>query len=624
MSTKPRKNLTSKISLCKESLGSGRHKGLLSNFVPRSAIQKPAHTLIIFNITMKKSLLTLLCAVALLSATQAQVIINEIMYNPPESGTDSLEYIELYNAGNTAVDVSGWSLFGVNFTYPAGSSIAAKGYSVTAVNANAFKNAFGFLPLQWNTMSGLNNSGEIIKILDAASTEVDAVDYKNALPWPVEGAGNGNSIVLCDPNADNSNPANWQACPTATGKIINGKEIKANPNAASGCTGTNSLVAVNDQANVASGVARVISVLGNDLTPKPIISITLSVSPTQGSATINADKTITYQSNAGYCGPDVFQYIICDAEKCDTAKVDITVKCYSARSITQMTGENASGVADSLGKDCELQGIVYGVNLRPLNNNVPSLLFTLIDNASGNGIAVSSLNGRYGYNVKEGNRIAVRGRIGQFSGTTEIQPDSIILVSATNPLIAPLVVTKLEESVESKLIKINNLRLVDPTKWTTGVGASGFNVLAVSDANPLDTIDIRIDRDVETYNAPVPPQPFNLTGIGSQFDGSSPFTAGYQVLPRYNADISTLSKTREADFSANVRLSPNPASDVLLLTTDLAFDRVRILASNGALLQTLENPALTTSIAVRSLPAGTYFARFEKDGAAWTTPFVKI
>ena len=61
-----------------------------------------------------------------------------------------------------------------------------------------------------------------------------------------------------------------------------------------------------------------------------------------------------------------------------------------------------------------------------------------------------------------------------------------------------------------------------------------------------------------------------------------------------------------------------------MLTTDLAFDRVRILAPNGALLQTLEKPALTTSIPVRSLPAGTYFARFEKDGAVWMTQFVKI
>jgi hypothetical protein len=150
-------------------------------------------------------------------------------------------------------------------------------------------------------------------------------------------------------------------------------------------------------------------------------------------------------------------------------------------------------------------------------------------------------------------------------------------------------------------------------------------VLAVSDANPLDTIDIRIDRDVETFNAPVPPQPFSLTGIGSQFDSNSPYTSGYQVLPRYNADISTLpSGVKEADFSNNVRLTPNPVYDQLLLTTDLAFDRLRILSANGALVQTIQNPALAQQIPVQQLPAGTYFVRFEKDGAVWMTRFVKI
>ena len=51
---------------------------------------------------MKKSLLLLLFF-STLQLVNAQVVITEIMYNPPESGQDSLEYIELYNNNAGAV-----------------------------------------------------------------------------------------------------------------------------------------------------------------------------------------------------------------------------------------------------------------------------------------------------------------------------------------------------------------------------------------------------------------------------------------------------------------------------------------------------------------------------------------
>ena len=521
---------------------------------------------------MKKTLLTILCTVSLLAAAQAQVVINEIMYNPPESGVDSLEYVELFNSGNAAADISGWSFpNGITYTFPAGTILPVNGYVVLAVNANAFKNVFGFLPLQF--VGALSNGGEVIRLADAGGAEVDAVTYANMLPWPVEGNGNGNSIVLCDPTSDNSQPINWQACSTPTGITINGKAVFANPNAASACSGPSNLVAVNDQAVVNSPVAATIKVLANDLLPNPVTQLSIVVSAKHGAATVNGND-ISYQASQGYCGRDTFRYKVCDNTSCDTAIVFVNVKCYQPRTLEQVSSDDANGAPFFLNADVVVTGVVYGVNLRPSPTG-GTLLFTLIDNASGFGVSISSVASDFGYTVKEKDRITVLGTVINVSGLTTVQPDFLVKLTADNPLVTPVVVTKLSEEVESKLIKINNLRLVDPSKWTTGVGTSGFNVLAVSDANPLDTIDIRIDRDVETFNAPVPPQPFNLTGIGSQFDSNSPYTSGYQVLPRYNADISTLpSGVKEADFSNNVLLTPNPVNDHLLLTTDLAFDRL--------------------------------------------------
>lgn len=572
---------------------------------------------------MKKTVLSLVVCLFAMISLRAQIVITEIMYNPPPSGTDSLEYIEIFNNSGTPVNLSGWTFTqGFNFTFAEGTFIGPGGYLVIAQNAPYFQSQFGFEPLAMVLPSALTNTGEDIELRDANNNVMDYVNYLPAAPWPTEANGGGPSMVLCDPNTDNDAGGAWQAATTATTIVIGGIAVFANPGGPADCGMGNVLLAANDNFIITAGTPADLDVLANDFTLNQVVSVTLLDLPTQGSATVNPDFTISYTSSANNCGEDEFSYIVCDQSVCDTATVSIDLRCYPVYTIAQVTGETATGAADSSGVTCELEGFVYGVNLRPINNGVSALLFTLID-ASGNGIAVSSLNGDYGYTVQEKDRIKVRGTIGQFSGQTEMAPDFIELVSTNNTLLTPTVVTTLNESTESKLVKFNNLHFVDAAEWTTGVGASGFNVRAVSDDNPNDTIQIRIDRDVETYNAAVPAQPFNLTGIGGQFDSSSPFDAGYQVLPRYDADISTLNKTKEADFSQFVVLSPNPVVNVLDIRSSISFDRILLMGANGQLLQSFEKPDLSVELITNKLPVGVYFLQFYKDGATWATKFVK-
>lgn len=83
-------------------------------------------------------LLWAICACTAFAQTP-KIVITEIMYNSPESGTDSLEFIELYNNEDTAVILTGYTFSsGVQFTFPA-DTLQAGAYVVIAVDSVALK-----------------------------------------------------------------------------------------------------------------------------------------------------------------------------------------------------------------------------------------------------------------------------------------------------------------------------------------------------------------------------------------------------------------------------------------------------------------------------------------------------
>lgn len=198
-----------------------------------------------------------------------------------------------------------------------------------------------------------------------------------------------------------------------------------------------------------------------------------------------------------------------------------------AYSVAEVTMIDADGVITFSG-DALLSGTVYGVNLRP-----GGLQFTLIDDA-GDGISVFNDNDNLGYTLQEGDNVSVEGMITQFNGLAQINIDAINLISSGNTLMNPAIVTTLDESTESQLVTLENVHVVDPNEWNNS--GSGFNV-RVTDGSS-DTLIVRIDADVDLYDKGYPQGTFSVTGIGGQFDNSVPHTDGYQLLPRYTADIS--------------------------------------------------------------------------------------
>ena len=153
-----------------------------------------------------------------LPVAYGKVVINEINYNGPESGTDTTEFIELYNHSNSAVDLSGVKENNaVVFTFPAGASIAAGGYIVLAYDSTKFHNRYGSAPdYEW-TSGALSNSGEDIELLDSSGARIDYVDFEDgyssteqAAGWNSATDGGGPTYELIDPTSDNSLGTSWR------------------------------------------------------------------------------------------------------------------------------------------------------------------------------------------------------------------------------------------------------------------------------------------------------------------------------------------------------------------------------------------------------------------------------
>ncbi len=154
---------------------------------------------------------------------QESVVINEIMFNPPDGDADG-EYIELHNQGVADVGLGGWRLAGgVELVIPTGTVLAAGGYLVLANKAAHLIGHYAHLNAGncIGDYSGtLSDRGEVVRLLapddpnlpdDLCQYEVDRVVYFDGGSGREYADGGGSSLELTDPRADNEIPINWAA-----------------------------------------------------------------------------------------------------------------------------------------------------------------------------------------------------------------------------------------------------------------------------------------------------------------------------------------------------------------------------------------------------------------------------
>ena len=132
-------------------------------------------------------------------SSHAAIVINEIMYHPASELTTE-EYIELYNTGAAAVDLSGWKITsGVRYTFPAGTAIGPGAYLVVTANPAAFHAKYPAVANYiassgWQTVVAgltqpnggiLSNSADHIVMVNAVGAAINDVSYADDGDWGV-------------------------------------------------------------------------------------------------------------------------------------------------------------------------------------------------------------------------------------------------------------------------------------------------------------------------------------------------------------------------------------------------------------------------------------------------------
>jgi len=140
--------------------------------------------------------------------------------SPDRGGSGELEFIEIVNVESREVDLSGFDIPAVDWTFPKGARIAAHGVIVVARDPDGLRRFAGDIPAPiFGPYKGaLDAKGEMLRLRDSGlgpdgrvtwPVTIDAVRYGAYGPWPRPGRGSGRSIELRDIEYDNDYAEHW-------------------------------------------------------------------------------------------------------------------------------------------------------------------------------------------------------------------------------------------------------------------------------------------------------------------------------------------------------------------------------------------------------------------------------
>ncbi|MFZ4542714.1 MAG: lamin tail domain-containing protein [Saprospiraceae bacterium] len=579
-------------------------------------------------------------------ASAQSIIITEIYYNAPNSGTDSLEYVEIYNKSAAPINLKGFTFRSAfNDTLP-NVELGAGAYFVVTFDSTFFKKATKTSAHQWKNGS-LSNTGETIQLWNSSNEFMDSVRYRSQNPWPATANGNGPGMELCDLNSNNDNAASWSASTTPIGYALNNQagqsvQLLGTPGKANKCSGGGggTFVARNINSRTAKNTAVNINISQpNMVQPNAITASAVVTQPINGTAAKGGggggggvnNALFVYTPKNGFIGTDKFEYSMCTANGCDTATINITVfeAIYNKSTIGKITAQTgAVGTApDSLNRYVIIEGIVHSPNY---GGNI--LQFALVDQKyKSDGIEVARATTVGGYVVKEGDKLVVKGRVGQNVGINRLVADTLWVLQSGVTLHQPLLVSALDESTEAALVALEGVSVLDTSQWNNTLQGNFFGV-DVSPDNGATKYQLRIDKDLaDLAGWKAPKGKFDVYGIGYSVTtqggggggGGGVVTTTYQLMPRYIPDFKLTTSVVDPQLENSLKIYPSPFQDNLFIVLKEQFENIKVKDILGRTIVSINQPGDYQILETQTWKSGVYVITVIKEGRQFTSKVIK-
>lgn len=305
------------------------------------------------------------------------------------------------------------------------------------------------------------------------------------------------------------------------------------------------IVATPDAPTTGKGTATTTSVLSNDTNggnPATTTNSTVTVTqtPSNGTAIVNANGTITYTPNANFVGTDCYVYRLCDKTlntACDTAKVCVTVtdntKIIYAFDDNNVTNQNTAVSGNVLTNDL-------------LNNGTGPLVVTTTPVVQPtNGTVTLNANGTYTYTPAAG-----------FTGTDTFKYQ---VCDSSTPKVCDMAVVNIEVKAGQSTTNTAPIAVGDKAVLKTGTPFTGNVLTNDVDPDPGQTLTASIVSNPSNGTVVLSPNGTYTYTPNVGFVGTDSFT--YQVCDNGTPQLCDVAIVDIVVYGNDVNNAPPVAND---------------------------------------------------------------